>query len=63
MRKNYTKNKLEPDGTVRYSLRVDPDLYDEVKIYCIKNNISVNALINKILSEKIGYNKTDAESI
>jgi len=35
------------------SIKINPDLWQEVKIYCIKNKIDISDWLEKIIKEKL----------
>lgn len=39
---------------VTTSIKVDPDLWKEVKIYCIQNNMEISEFVENLLRNAIG---------
>ncbi|MBS3056913.1 MAG: hypothetical protein J4473_05785 [Candidatus Aenigmarchaeota archaeon] len=46
-------NRNNRNEKVTTSIKIDPELWKNVKIYCIKNNIEISEFIEKILKKYI----------
>ncbi len=48
-----SKGENTTSKRVTTSIKVDPELWKDVKIYCIKNNNEISEFVEKCLREKI----------
>ena len=40
-------------GQTTVSIRVDSDLWKQAKIYCVKNNLTLSGLVEKLLEKEL----------
>ena len=65
----YTENKRKSnkkwdDANLKTcTVRMYKDMYTEFEKYCIDNNISKNAMINKCIADAIGYTATTGKDV
>lgn len=49
-----SRNKQEQEKITRINFEITEDLKDRLKIYCVKNKISIRDFITEIILERLG---------